>query len=250
VGVTTVDRRELLADALDRWRSADGLALAWRDGAAVDAVVAEVARTYPDRVATPVERDRLRIRLTGAIGESLRSPAAQPSQRRVNDTVGRTRRVVDERVATVLKREASSAAGWAVTKAANRTARRYVNETLEEVPAGLPVLPAPGHWYVTTNVWHVQVRGEYERFAVRARRGTPGSGAGTVAYVRDGSTARLDVDGDGIRERLGRADRVSFAADTVVVVVVPPGKAGIGDKDGNADERSAGWPRPGRSGGE
>ncbi|WP_336361091.1 DUF7286 family protein [Haladaptatus sp. ZSTT2] len=45
----------------------------------------------------------------------------------------------------------------------------------------------------------------------------------------------------GEKERFGRAPRVSFSVETAVAVVVPPGGTGVGDIDGNADERSAGW---------
>jgi hypothetical protein len=52
------------------------------------------------------------------------------------------------------------------------------------------------------------------------------------------------VDGDGEAERLGHDERVSFETGTTVVAV-PPGGQGVGDVDGNADERSTGWSRPG-----
>jgi hypothetical protein len=104
--------------------------------------------------------------------------------------------------------------------------------------AGLPVAPVPGYWYLTANVWRVDVRGSWARFAVRTRRGGPGA---PVTYVRDGSVARLDWDEDGEAERLGRDERVAFETATTVVVAVPPGGRGVGDVDGNADERSPGW---------
>ncbi|MDG5775854.1 hypothetical protein VB773_17565 [Haloarculaceae archaeon H-GB2-1] len=245
VGDTEAERERVLDEALGRWDSSADRALALSNGSATDAIVAVAARRHPDAVGTTVARDRLRIRLSGAIRASVRSSSVQPRQRRVNESVTRTQAVVDGELRRIAEKRAKDRAAAAVTDAGNRTAQRVVNHTLEEVPAGLPVAPAPGYWYATVNVWHVEARGEYERFVVRAHRGTPESGGGTVAYVRDGSVARLDVDGDGSAERLGRADRISFETETVVVVVVPPGKAGMGDKDGNWDERSAGWPDPG-----
>jgi hypothetical protein len=56
---------------------------------------------------------------------------------------------------------------------------------------------------------------------------------------------RLDVDGDGRPERLGRDERVDFRTRTVVAVAVPPYRSGVGDVDGNADERAGTWPEPG-----
>jgi hypothetical protein len=124
-------------------------------------------------------------------------------------------------------------AGGGGARAGSRAATR-------RTPAGLPIAPAPGYWYATVNAWTVSVRGAYARFALHTRRGPPGE---TLRYVRDGSTVALDVDGDGETERLGHDERVGFAANTTVVVAVPaPGF--VGDRDGNADERSAGWPRP------
>lgn len=113
------------------------------------------------------------------------------------------------------------------------------------VPAGVPVTPVPGYWYATANAWQVNVSGEYARFTVRTDRGAPTAPGGTVAYSRDGSTVSLDVDGDGTPDRLGRATRVSFEAETTVLVVVPPGKSGVGDVDGQRTEESPGWPEAG-----
>lgn len=87
------------------------------------------------------------------------------------------------------------------------------------------------------NVWHVSVRGRYERFEVRIRRGLPGN---RLSYVRDGGSVRIDVDGDADRELLGRADRVAFETGTTVLVVVPPNGRGVGDTDGQMVEMSPG----------
>jgi len=62
-----------------------------------------------------------------------------------------------------------------------------------------------------------------------------------LTYVRDGSPVRIDWNDDGDREHAGRADELSLSVRTAVVVVVPPGGQGVGDTDGNADERSEGW---------
>jgi len=92
----------------------------------------------------------------------------------------------------------------------------------------------------------VSVEGEYARFAFSAAHGPPTAPGGRTTYARDGSAVRVDVDGDGEREHLGNATRVSFTAETGVVVVVPPRPRGVGDKGGTADEQSAGWPSAGQ----
>lgn len=94
----------------------------------------------------------------------------------------------------------------------------------------------------------VTVRGEYQRFALRAPSGGPDGGGAVVRYVRDGSTATLDVDGDGDPEELGRSERISFETETTVVAAVPPGPPGVGDVDGTRTEQSPGWPCPGATG--
>jgi hypothetical protein len=73
---------------------------------------------------------------------------------------------------------------------------------------------------------------------VRTRDAGPGR---ALTYVRDGSAVRIDWDDDGDAEHAGRANEVSLSVRTAVVVVVPPGGQGVGDTDGNADERSGGW---------
>jgi hypothetical protein len=114
------------------------------------------------------------------------------------------------------------------------------------VAAGLPVAPVPGYWYATVNVWDVSVRGAYARFTLRTDRGAPATTPGAaIRYVRDGSTVGLDVDGDGTSEPLGHDERVDFETRTVVAVAVPPYRGGVGDVNGNADERAGTWPRPG-----
>jgi hypothetical protein len=109
------------------------------------------------------------------------------------------------------------------------------------MPAGVPLAPPFAPWVATTNVWVVNVEGEYERFAVETPRRTPTPGDASLSYVRDGTNVTLDVDGDGTDELLGTSDRVGFDISTAVVVVVPSGGTGVGDVDGNLQERSPGW---------
>lgn len=114
---------------------------------------------------------------------------------------------------------------------------RILGSQLAQLPAGLPVLPVPGYWIATANVWYVEVGGTYERVAIHADRGNP---QGQLVYVREGQTSWIEHNGSS--HRLGTADKISFSATTAVVVVVPPGPRGVGDTDGIMDERSPGWP--------
>lgn len=142
----------------------------------------------------------------------------------------------------VARRAAKRALESGLQNASERASRKWLGETLGATPAGLPVAPVPGYWYATMNVWDVTVHGSYAEFTVRARYGTPETPGATMAYTRREGSVELDADGDGSAERIGRTSPVSFETGTVVVVVVPPNGPGVGDRDGNADERSSGWP--------
>lgn len=226
VGSDSDQRRAILTDALGRWNTTAGRALALARGNATDAVVAAALARDPsmDDDGAALLRSRLRV----AVGEVLRSGAARPP-RGVVATAARTTRAVG-RVALETGLEAG----------VDRTAGRRIRKRLGAIPAGLPVAPVPGYWYATTNLWTVEAEGRYERFVVRVRQGGP---AGPLRYVRDGATASFDADGDGEPERVGRATRIDFRVATGVVVIVPPGARGVGDVDGDRDELSPGWER-------
>ena len=115
---------------------------------------------------------------------------------------------------------------------------------MASLPAGLPVAPIPGSWYLTVNVWVVDVRGAYHRVAVNSVAASPSFGPDALSYVREAGPVSVDVDGDGSREGLGRVEPVAFSVRTVIVVAVPAGPRGVGDTGGDADERSPGWPGP------
>ncbi len=207
-------RAAIVRTGLARWDTLPARAAAIANGSAGDRIAAVAAHAEG---LSARQRDRVRLAL-GTVG------APGVPQAVVNGTNTRLRTAARVALAEAVKRGAG--------RLANRT-RRRVAGPLSAVPAGLPVAPVPGLWYATTNLWVVQSTGEYARFTVRTDRG--------VAYTRDGSPHRFDWDGDGTRELLGYATRVSFSVETAVVVVVPPGPRGVGDTDGNADERSSGW---------
>ena len=225
--LTRPEAEAAVAAAFDRWPDPGRRALAAANGSLAGAIAVaadrRAASPQPERV------DRLERRLDTAVADSLRTDTATVAEGLVSETLSRTRDRALER--------ASEAA-------TERLARGRLNETLGAVPAGIPVAPVPGYWYATVNVWEVQVRGAYARFTLRTRRGAPTPG-GASRYVRDGSTVRLDVDGDGRDERLGRDERIDFRTRTVVAVAVPPYRNGVGDVDGDADERGGSWPAPG-----
>ncbi|WP_255150672.1 DUF7286 family protein [Halorarius halobius] len=232
VGADRAARRTLVGDALDHWSTLPGRALALANGSAADRVADLAATRYPDALVGVEARDRLRLSLDAASRRGEGIP-----QRPVNETASAVRAVGRTVVGEMAKQAAGSAVN-ATAERARQAFRRRTGRSLARVPAGLPVTPVPAYWYATTNLWLVEARGAYARFTARVPRGTPGRG---LRYVRDGRAVRYDWDGDGTRERVGTASRVDLQVHTAVVVVVPPGGRGVGDTDGNADERSAGW---------
>ncbi|HMB49968.1 MAG TPA: hypothetical protein VKM69_04850 [Natronoarchaeum rubrum] len=243
---TTLASRERVAvvdRALGRWGTTGDRALALVDGPAAE----EIARVAAEREDTPDTvrfRDQLRSRLLvelsdAAEGESVRLPNGV-----VGTAVEETQREAKRLTEAALARE---------QERVQSRMRERLAVNASDIPAGIKVTPIPGRWFATANVWQVEVAGEYASFRIDARQGTPvGRGAvdGTTSYVRDGGNVSLDLNGDSDPEVLGRSTRVSFSAETTVLVVVPAGKNGVGDVDGVRTEQSAGWPSPGAASAE
>jgi len=179
---------------------------------------------------------RVRVRLREATAERHVSVPEETT----NQTAAAVRQYAEKRTRKAVE--------GAITNTTRKGARKLTGAS--RLPAGLPLAPPPYTWVATVNAWSVTVRGEYQRFALRAPSGNPDGGGAVVRYVRDGSTTRLDVDGDGEDETLGRSERVSFETETTVVAAVPPGPPGVGDVDGTRTEQSPGWPCPGATGDE
>lgn len=229
VGGSDGRRLEVVETGLDRWDSTAATALAVSNGSAAEAI-ADVA------VDDNETRDALaRAHLQNEIHRAQRSGDLDVALAVVNRTANEMRERLGAELETAV--EAGMRRGGDVV--AERAERR-LGRSLNRVPAGLPVVPLGPAWWTTTNIWYVAVDGGYDRFAVRARAGD-GRGPGTVTYVRDGSPVRLDYDADGTAEVVGHGERVSFRVRTAVGIAVPPGAAGVGDKDGQLDERSDGW---------
>jgi hypothetical protein len=222
------ERRAAVREGLARWNATDGRALAVANGSAAEAIAAAVVRRQPS-LRRSDKRDWVQLRAELAV-ESARREVDGPPRSEMDATTTTTRSLAERALKDAVK--------TGLGDATERASDRWFGEVLGSVPAGLPVAPVPGYWYATVNVWQVGLEGQYARFSVRAPQGSPGE---SVAYVRENETVDLDVDGDGAPERLGRTEPVSFETGTTVVVVVPPGPPGVGDRDGNRDETSAGW---------
>jgi hypothetical protein len=235
-GLSTAEAARAVGDAMRRWDTTGARATATVNGSASTAV-AETIGTRHDLTprATDELATRLRVGLSVAREEGLGSLSTRVPQALTAGTADVTRRVA--------RGELRRLANERAVKEIKRVQEEHVDRLGDErVFAGLPLAPPFTPWYTTANVWHVSVRGEYARFTVRTRAGGPGE---ELAYSRDGQPVTVDVDGDGKTERLGRAERLSFSQETLVVIAVPPGRYGVGERDGNADERSAGWPTAG-----
>jgi len=118
-------------------------------------------------------------------------------------------------------------------------------DTPIRVPAGLPLLPIPGKWFATVNAWDVEAHGEYARFEVTANVGTPETATATT-YVRENDSVTVDVAGD--PRVLGEVEPIAFSGRSILVVVVPPGGVGVGDRDDEDPECSATYPVAGAIG--
>jgi hypothetical protein len=220
-------RDDAVDAALSRWDGVGRRAVAASNGSLATAVADEVAP------GDPTAADRVAATLRVELRDVTRSERVRVAQTAVNRSVSRTRDLVSDRIRGEVTARGQDAARHVVSERLNRS--------LGAVPAGLPLSPTLNPWVATTNVWVVEARGEYARFAVSSSRG----GRVPVTYVRDGRTVSLDVDGDGEAETVGRADRIGFDVRTVVVAVVPPGGTGVGDVGGNVDERSPAWSEDG-----
>ncbi len=224
----------IVTTALSDWEGTLALADAWLNGSAVRAIQAEAERRYE---LTDAQSDELWVRLKGGTAMALNSKQAQPPKPTVNETTRQLR--------TATRRWAKKGTEQVLEKGSRVAVGVALNESLDRLPAGLPLAPPVFPWVTTINYWQVQVRGEYTRFVVSVPRGTPDTPGARFRYVRTNSTATLDVDGDGSAETLGRTGRVSFRTHTSVAIAVPPGMRGVGDVDGVRDEKSGGWPEPG-----
>lgn len=223
--------RAAVVDSRSHWPTLGHRAMAIANGSYGLVFADSLSERGVDTITADTAGVRARVRLRKLRTERKTAVPAETT----NQTASAVKQVAREITRNKLKSAISNKSNQAITRLTGAS----------RLPAGVPVAPPPYPWIATVNAWSVTVRGEYQRFSVRARGNAPDGGDTMVRYVRDGSTVRLDADGDGERERLGTNERVSFEASTTIVAAVPAGMPGIGDVDGNRDERSSGWPCPG-----
>ena len=230
IGDDEAERRRIVGEALAEWDGPGRKALALTNGSAAAAIADRAVEHNETR------EDSLRATLQLLLHATATGKDTRISRAKISTTAELLRQKVKLRLAAGIEN--------ATQKGANRLADRLderLVRSVNRVPAGLPIIPAGPAWWVTMNAWLVDVRGGYDRFAIRAETGAAGGPGGSLTYVRDGGIASVDYDGDGEAERLGHADRISFESRTGVVIAVPPGPQGVGDKNGVVDERSASW---------
>jgi hypothetical protein len=226
--LTDAERRDVVDRAFDRWDGPGERALAATNGSLARATAAVAASRLSVGDAGVVTEDRLRTALRVDLRRVATAERVRVSQDAVEDAVSTRRKVIEREAKDVAKRGTEKLiTGGSKGK-------------LGGVPAGLPISPTFSPWVATVNVWVIESRGAYGRFAVS-------TASGSTTYVRDGRQIALDVDGDNVAEPIGRNERIEFSVRTVAVVAVPSGGLGVGDTDGNADERSVAWsdPEPG-----
>ncbi|GAB3686194.1 hypothetical protein GCM10028857_17880 [Salinarchaeum chitinilyticum] len=203
-------------------------ALAYDDGSALTAI-GEKAAHHEDVSNVTADRAEMvvRERVTARLGDD----AAQVKLSVVESVTDRAKTIAEDAIATK-------------TEAAADSVKQRLADRFGRAPVigmrGIPLVPFPGWWAATGNVWRVEVAGTYAGFSVRAAQGGP-SGGGHVSYVRDGQPVAVDVTGDGSPELLGNASRISFEASTTVAVVVPPSGGGVGNGNTGFKQTSDGW---------
>ena len=221
-------RRAVVDRAFDRWDGPGHRAIAATNGSLARATASVAVDRLDEGSTATVSADRIRTALRVELRRVATSERVRVSEAAVDGAVSARREVID--------REAKNTAERATKTAIEGGTKGKITG----VPAGLPISPTFSPWVATVNAWVVESRGAYGRFAVQTE-------SGATTYVRDGTSVALDVDGDGIAEPIGRNERIEFSVRTVAVVAVPAGGLGVGDTDGNADERSVAWrdPEPG-----
>jgi hypothetical protein len=112
-------------------------------------------------------------------------------------------------------------------------------DTPVRVPAGLPILPFPTKWVATMNLWDVHADGQYARFEVKANMTAPGRETSTT-YVRENMTVERTIAGE--TRNLGAVEPIAFEGRSLLIVVVPPGGIGVGDRDDENPECTETYP--------
>lgn len=114
----------------------------------------------------------------------------------------------------------------------DREAARFTSLAMRKVNLGpAPGIPlVPPFWFVSMNYWHLNMKGEYARFAVRPKKAP--NRIGNTSYVREIQPVHLRV--NGFRRYVGYVEPVNSEVETGVVgfmpgpLLMPEGNLGIG----------------------
>lgn len=174
----------------------------------------------------------IRAGLDESIGEGWTTAGTTADARTVAE---RIRSELNDRQQTVLQERLNRAHGESLDNTtATATAADWLatNQSRPEyapnsVPSGRHVIGLPEWHRLTANLWHTTLVGEYPRFAVEATFGT-NTDTGVMQYVREDT--RVDRHFDGVDRYLGNVQKLTFEADTSVLVAVPPDSLGVGDR--------------------
>ncbi|NJD76285.1 MAG: hypothetical protein FIB08_04210 [Candidatus Methanoperedens sp.] len=112
---------------------------------------------------------------------------------------------------------------------------------------GLPILPTFDPWIMTVNAWEINVEGEFVKFEVQdvdnEVHPNPIFGHDAQVYVR-----KFEIIKDPVSESyIGNNLPINFNFTTGTFIAVPPGKTGVGDREGGIlttlgyVEKSKGW---------
>lgn len=222
-----VERYQAVEKGLSNWDTDGGQILAMSNGTAAEAIAEEVETK--DKRTYAADRAESTLRVT--FSEHLTDEDVEIPEGPVTDVADKARSVAEDTAEDVIEDHTE--------KVKDRLDQR-LNGGLSMAPAGVPLLPKPGAWWATANAWTVELEGEYASFAVRSPQGSPETG-GQVTYVRSNEEVEMDMTGNGMKETIGSSERISFDTWTTVVVVVPPGKSGVGNMESDGIESSNGW---------
>jgi hypothetical protein len=89
------------------------------------------------------------------------------------------------------------------------------------------------------NLWDVHADGQYARFEVKANMTAPGRETSTT-YVRENMTVERTIAGE--TRNLGAVEPIAFEGRSLLIVVVPPGGIGVGDRDDENPECTETYP--------
>ncbi|WP_312908835.1 DUF7286 family protein [Natronosalvus caseinilyticus] len=237
---------ESIKETLNDWGPIDETAIALGDGAVTEpiteVIVEELSDEYPDEFEGRQEAWEAKVAAIARpiVTESIADQTVS-FDNRLDDLDEEIRKKVEGKTDEVIKERLENA------EIVNEEGDIVISDeedwlqgdSPKRVPAGIPITPVPGYWVATANVWDVDVEAKYARFEVAANTGTPLVTEGTT-YVREDKNVSVNIGGN--QKRLGSNKAISFRGGTVVVIVVPPGGQGVGDRTGVRTECTETWP--------